>query len=251
MTVLRLVLVTLCLPVLLTACSSASGKKAEQDAKSHYLLGASALVENNPTMALQEFLLAEKADSRDADIQAGLAQAYMQKRAYELAEKHLLKAIELSDGIPQHYQNLGALYLTMERYDDAIKAFRQAADNLLFATPERAWEGIGFAQFQKGDQVAAERAYRKALDYNPRFAQGYFRLGELYYSQERTAEAATGFGRAVELDPRLVAGHYWLGLTAMKTHDDALARNSFSTVILLAPDSEQARLARSYLKTLQ
>jgi tetratricopeptide (TPR) repeat protein len=252
MTVLRLVLLTACLPILLlAACTPAPGSKAAKDARSHYLLGASALAENNPTMALQEFLLAEKANSRDVDIQAGLAQAYMLKRAYDLAEKHLRKAIDLSDGDPQHYQNLGALYLTTERYDDAITAFRGAADNLLFATPERAWEGIGFANFQKRDYPAAERAYRKALEYNPRYAQGYFRLGELFYSQERVAEATAEFARAVELEPRSVAGHYWLGLSAMKIHDDVLARNSFSTVILLAPDSEQARLSKSYLKVLR
>lgn len=247
----RMVLLTLFLPIAMAACTGTSGLPAAQDAKSHYLLGASALAENNPTLALQEFLLAEKADSRNADIQAGLAQAYMLKRAYDLAEKHLLKAIDLSHGDPRYYQNLGALYVTLERYDDAIAAFRKAADNLLFATPERAWDGIGFAQYLKQDYAAAERSYRKSLELNPRHAQGYFRLGELFYGQNRTAEAADAFSRAVELDPRSANSHYWLGMTAMKTNNDALAQKSFSTVIKLAPDSEQARLARNYLKLLR
>src|SRR5512139_2549800 len=187
------------LSLLLVACAPSPTSKAGQEAKSHYLLGASALAENNPTLALQEFLLAEQANSWDADIHAGLGRAYLQKGAYELAEKHFKKAISLSDGKPQYYNNLGALYLTMERYDGAIAAFQKAADNLLFATPEIAWAGIGSAHYHKQDYPAAERAYRRALELNPRYAQAHFRLGELYYQQERFSEAGNAFGRAVEL----------------------------------------------------
>lgn len=247
----RLAYAALFLLLALVGCTSSSGGKAVQDAKPHYLLGASALSENDPTMALQEFLLAEKADPRDPDIQAGLAQAYMQKRAYELAEKHLKNAVELSDGSPQHYNNLGVLYLIVERYDDAIAAFRKAAENLLFASPEVAWTGVGYAYFLKHDYAAAERYYKKARELNPRYFQTMFRLGELYYSQDRMAEAMDALIRTIELAPNYAQGHYWLGLTAMKTQDNVLARKSFQETIKLAPDSEQSRLARSYLKILK
>lgn len=249
--VLRLIVPVVLLMALLSACTPTQGASPQQEAKSHYLLGISALAENNPTMALQEFLLAEKADSDDADIQAGLARAYLGKRAYDLAEKHFKKAIDLSDGAPQYYNNLGALYLTMERFDDAIIVFRKAAENLLFATPEVAWTGIGVAYFQKLDYAAAEKNYKKALDLNAGYFQAYYRLGELYYNQDRQAEALNAFAKTVELAPRFVLGQYWLGLTAMKAKDPVRARRAFQETIKLAPDSEQARLARNYLKILQ
>jgi Tfp pilus assembly protein PilF len=247
---LRLTCLYLALSLLLAACTTSPSGQPRQDARTHYLLGSSALAENNPTVALQEFLLAEKADRRDPDIQAGLARAYMQKRAYDLAEGHLLKAIALTDGAPQHYNDLGALYLSMERYDDAITAFRKAADNLLFAASERAWAGIGVAFFYKQDYAAAERAYRKALEHNPRYAQAMFRLGELYYNQDRSVEAMESFNRATIMDVRYIEAHYWLGLAAMKARDIPRARQAFAETIRLAPDSEQARLARGYLNTL-
>lgn len=250
MTVRLNVLLLLLLLLGMAACTSSKGGHSNPAARSHYLLGASALAENNPTQALQEFLLAEKADSRDPEIQAGLAQAYMKKRAYELAEKHFLRAIDLSDGAPQYANNLGALYLEMERYDDAIQQFRKAAENLLFPTPEVAWTGVGYAYFLKQDYAAAERNYLKARDLNPRYHWVMFRLGEFYYNQGRMVEAGQAFGRCTELSPRFFPGHYWLGLTAMKTNDPALARKSFQETIRLAPDSEQARLAGSYLKIL-
>lgn len=240
------------LPVLwLTACTATPSQSPQQEARSHYLLGASALAENNPTLALQEFLKAEKADSRDADIQAGLAQAYLQKRAYDLAEKHFKRAIDISDDAPQYYNNLGALYLTMERYDDAIPVFRKAAEDLLFSTPEISWTGIGLAYFKKHDYLAAESYYNKARELNPRYAQAQFRLGELYYGQDRPVEAVAALSRAVELAPRMVDAQYWLGLASMKTRDNARARKAFEETIRLAPDSEQARLSKNYLKILQ
>lgn len=237
--------------IILAACSSGKVNKQQQNARSHYLLGASAMAENNPTEALKQFQLAEKADSGDVEIQASLAQAYMQKQAYALAEKHFLKALDLSDGAPQYYNNLGALYLTMERYDDAITAFRTAAENLLFAAPETAWTGIGYAYFKKQDYAAAEQNYLKARELNPRYPQVMFRLGELHYSQNRASEAFAAFARTVELAPQYMPGHYWLGLASMKLHDNGRARQAFQETIKLAPESEQARLARNYLKILQ
>ena len=232
----------------LIGCSSGSAK---QKAKSHYLLGISALGENSPSLALQELLQAEEADGSDPEIQAGLAQAYLQKRAYELSEQHWLRAISLSKGAPQYYNNLGALYLTMERFDDAIAAFQKAADNLLFATPELAWTGIGYAYFLKRDYPAAERAYLKARQLNPRYARATVKLGELYYGQERIAEALESFQKAVELAPRSAEAQYWLGLTHLKLKNHPAARKAFEETVRLAPDSEPGRLAKNYLKTLR
>lgn len=234
--------------VLLAACTSASPPR--QEGRARYLLGVSALSEGNPTMALQEFLAAEKLKPEDAEVQAGLGQAYMQKRAYPLAERHFLRAVELSGGEAQNYNNLGALYLTMERYDEAVAAFRHAAEDLLFATPEIALTGMGVASFRLRDYTAAERSFRSALEHNPRYAQAYLRLGELYAGTDRPAEAIAAYNRSLELNPRLVDAHFQLAVQLLRGNDHAQARREFEEVLKLAPDSEQARQARSYLKYL-
>ncbi|MDT8441876.1 MAG: tetratricopeptide repeat protein [Desulfuromonadales bacterium] len=236
--------------ILLTACVSVDSTSPPDGARYHYLMGVSALNENNPTEALRELLAAEKLDSRDAEIQAGLAEAYFRKEAYDLAERHYLRAIDLSAGDPTHHNNLGALYLNMERFDDAARQFQTAADNLLFDRPEIALTGLGLARFQLGDYPAAERAYQKALRLAPRYVQSSFRLGELYFAQDRPVEALVQFTRAVELSPNFVQAHYWLGLTYMKTEQPEAAKQAFIQVVKLAPDSEQARLALQYLKIL-
>ncbi len=237
--------------MLMVACVPVKEKRsAAKDARYHYLLGSTSLNEQNPTEALKEFLLAEEYDDEDPEIQDGLAQAYWQKRAFDLAEKHFLKAIELSDNDPKYYSNLGALYLSMDRYDDAINAFRTAADSLLFDRPELAWTGIGLAYFHKQDYPAAQRAYEKAMDLSPRYYMPPFRLGELYYNQDRPVEALDMFSRSVELAPNFYTGFYWQGLVYMKMKDTTEAKKSFREVIRLAPGSELARLSGNYLKII-
>ena len=138
----------------------------------------------------------------------------------------------------------------MERYDDAIAAFQTAAENLLFDRPEMAWTGVGLANFQKQDYAAAQRAYQKAIAMNPRYYMAPFRLGELYYNQDRTVEALDMFNRTVELAPAFAEGHYWQGLVLMKMKDPMLAKKAFQEVLRLDPQSDTARLAANYLKII-
>lgn len=237
--------------VLLAACVPIEEVRPDSDnARYHYLLGVSSLDEGRPSEALKEFLEAETFNGKDEEIQAGLAQAYWTKGAHELAEKHMKKAIALSDGAPMYYNNLAALYLTMERYDDAIEAFGVAANSLFFEQPEMAWTGMGLAYFKKQDYPAATSAYQKAMELNNRYYLAPYRLGEVYYNQDRIVEALDMFTRSVQLAPGFVEGNYWQGLVYMKMKETDKAKKSFLEVLRLAPGSESARLAANYLKII-
>ena len=246
----RCVLPLICL-FLAVACVPVEPTRPDsENANYHYLLGVTALDEGNPTEAMKEFLEAEKFDDDDPKIQDGLAQAYWLKGAHDLAVKHYKNAIEKGDGEPKYYNNLAALYLTLERYDEAIEAFRVAAESLFFDRPAVAWTGIGLAYFKKQDYTSAAQAYEKAMEVNSNYYFAPYRLGELYYNQERVVEALDMFTRSVELAPGFVEGHYWKGLVHMKMKETGKAKEEFLEVLRLAPKSESARLAVGYLKII-
>jgi Tfp pilus assembly protein PilF len=244
---LRLCCLFLACLLLTTACAS-PGKKKGTQAEVHFILGLAFLQEQNPTLALKEFLKAEEFDSRDHRIQAALGQAYQLRKAYPQAEAHYLRALRLDRNNSQYRNNIGALYLDMQRWDEAIVYFRQAADDLLFSTPEMALTGLGLAHFQKGDYAEAIAAYREALDYRPRFALARLRLGEVFFAQGETGQAIAEYRQALMVAPEFVLAHYKLGLAYLQAQETAKAKASFAAANRLAPDSEPGRLAGNYLE---
>ena len=65
-----------------------------------------------------------------------------------------------------------------------------------------------------GDADAQERAFRRAIDMNPRFAEGYFYLARLYLKQGRRFDDAISLAkRGLEVGPEsefAPLGHYVL-----------------------------------------
>lgn len=228
------------------ACAPARAKK--NPAEAHHMLGLSYLQEQDPTRALKEFLKAADLDPKSADIQASLAQAYQLKKAYAEAEKHYVKALRLSDDDPQTQNNLAALYLDMERWDDAIRYFRKASGNLLFTEQALALTGLGYAHARKGENLEAVSVYQKALQQNPRSVQAHLLLGESYYALNKAELAAEEFRRVISLSPNHVRAHFQLGLAYMKAGEKEKAAASFREVLRLAPESEFGAQAAQYLK---
>lgn len=233
----------------LAACVSTDDKKVD-NAESHYVLGVSYLRSANPTMALKEFLLAEQYDDDDDRVQNGLGQSYYYKHAYAEAEHHYLRAIDLSDGNPQYQNNLAACYLEMQRYDDAIRYFKLAAENYLFARGEIAWSGIGTAQLKKGAYAEALEAFNSALSMNRRYAPAYLYRGESYYALGKTDKAIKDYRQALGYAPDLLEAHYQLGVALMKRRDTAGALQAFKKVVDLAPDSDLGHQANNFVKVL-
>jgi tetratricopeptide (TPR) repeat protein len=250
--VLRIILVRLVPLILLLLLGAGCGatKKARNEAEVHYLLGMSYLQQQNPTVALREFLQAADYNPGRADIQQGLGQAYYLKKAYAQAEEHYLRALKLAPDDPQIETNLAALYLDLQRWDDAIRYFHKAGRNLLFSSPEIALTGAGVAYQQKGALVDAIGAYKEALAANPRYAPAHLRLGETLDAMDKTELAVEEFRKALGLAPDYVVAHYRLALAGLKLRQPGLAENHFREVIRLAPDSEYGQQSRDYLKLL-
>lgn len=238
------------LSLLLSGCITATNRK---DAKVHYTLGLSYLREPNHSLALREFLLAAEANPGDPEVQLALGQTYQLLKSYPEAERSYRKALSLGESTytPIVQNNLGALYLDMERWDDAIRLFNQAAANLLFQNPEVSHAGIGYAKFKKGDVLSAINAYRRSIEINPRYAPARLRLAEAYEAFGKPDLAFGEYQEAVKLAPENVALQYQYGLIAAKTGKKVQAINAFREVIRLAPAGEEAKLAADNIKLLQ
>jgi len=244
---LFLVLSTL---VLLSGCLST---KDRTDGKVHYTLGLSYLREPNYSMALKELLQAAEANPGDPNIQLSLGQTYQLMQAYDQAEKSYKKALRMSDASfePICQNNLGALYLDMKRWDDAILYFGKAEKNLLFQNQDVANAGIGYAHFNKGDILTAIGFYRKSLLTNPNYATAHMRLAEAYEAFGKSDLALREYQEVVKMAPENAVVQFQYGLTSAKLGKKSQAVQAFREVIRISPDSDEARLALDNIKLLQ
>lgn len=149
---------------------------------------------------------------------------------------------------------------------------------------------VGDAQLKAKNEAAAEAAYLKAIDVDPKSADAYSALAGLYNQQKKFGEAAkmsaksnelqdtTGTGgnaadvlnqgiihwnagqypeakaqfeRAVKLDPKLADAHFRLGMANVNLGQLPDAVKAFEEYLKLAPTGENAELAKGILKSIK
>jgi tetratricopeptide (TPR) repeat protein len=142
---------------------------------------------------------------------------------------------------PEGRANLGNLYATQGRFDDAAAAFRAA----LALDPgfEPAALNLADLQRSRGMEAEAEKTLREALARNPRSAAAHHALGLSLTRQKRAAEALREFGQAAGLAPEDARFAYvhavalndaGKGAQARRELERALAAHPYDRDLLLA-----------------
>ena len=234
----------------LGACVPANRESPQQQADVHHKLAVAHLQANNPTMALKELLVAVQQDPENCDIQVTLAQTYQRKKAYHLAEKHYLIALELSDNDPRYQNNLASLYLDINEWDKAISYFDQASKNLLFVSAHVAVAGKAYAYFKKMDYIKALDYATDATKIEPRYASAYFLKSEIYRSMGDLDQEEVSLLRAIDIAPRFFRARYQLAILLLQKGSLKEAAEQLNFIVEFSPISELGYKAKGILKSL-
>jgi tetratricopeptide (TPR) repeat protein len=116
-----------------------------------------------------------------------LGRLYLSEKRYEDALVMLSRARELNPASPRVNLEIGLLYMAMERLDEGESALQKAA----LLDPENAAirNALGSAFRHQGKFEEADREYRRALLIDPAFTAVYFNLANLYEDQGKIEEA--------------------------------------------------------------
>jgi Tfp pilus assembly protein PilF len=139
------------------------------------------------------------------------------------AELALLNTVaEAFPGDPYPPFQLGAEYLSLDRYDEATAAFRRtsAAD----PTFAGAYNLLGYTAMGQDDDAAAERAFREYMRLAPEEANPYDSFGEYLMLEGRYDEAAAQFELALARDPEFTVSRDNLVRIAVLRMVDAYER---------------------------
>ncbi|MGB8213134.1 MAG: tetratricopeptide repeat protein [Anaerolineales bacterium] len=142
---------------------------------------------------------------------------------------------------PEHisaWNNLGNLYIKLERHAEALTAFQKAIEQN--ASDGVGWDGLGDLYHKLGRNDDAIYAFLKAIEFSPNYAHSWNGLGNSYMQDGRLDEALAAHQKAIEIDRRTV--NSWLGLGDIyrlqgKNEDACIA---YQTTLELDPQNARA-----------
>ena len=144
--------------------------------------------------------------------------------------------------------NAGNSALELERFDSALEHYRKA----LARDPDNTSGHIGVAKVH-----LAGRRLQEALEELEMIDPGaiqdpivFYNVGALLFGERQPKEAGRYFTLALERNPGFVDAHFQLALCLIQQEDNQAAREHLEKVIELAPDSENAALARDFLQII-
>jgi serine/threonine protein kinase/Flp pilus assembly protein TadD len=110
------------------------------------------------------------------------------------------------------HNNIGRVYLRMERYEDAAAEFKEAIriDPYLMVSY---FNLNDIYLFQLGDVASALALCKQQIAYNDRDQGAYYHLGWAYWGKDDLEQARVAFGKALEIGPQLTWNLSGLGHT--------------------------------------
>jgi len=201
------------------------------------------------TSALREFLKAEKLYPWDPLLQNDLGLVYMAKNSLKAAEMNFKKALKLRRDYPDARNNLGSVYLAMKKWDAAIEVVEKAAYSLTYDTPHYPLSNLGWAYYNKGEHLKAERHYKRALNIAPDFVIALRDLGRTYIATGKMRKAVKILEKGVKAAPEYAEIYFYLGKACAGSGDYENALRNYRESVRLSPGSPCAEDAeREILK---
>jgi Tfp pilus assembly protein PilF len=237
--------------LLLCLAACANTARLQEQAGNHTQVGTAYLGSVQYTLALKEFLAAEKLTPDDPKIHYLLGISYHGKGLSDMAIVEFQRALVLKPDDSEVHNYLGAIYLEKGRWDDAIASFNRALANILYDTPSVSLYNLGRAYYEKREYDLAMKYYRDAAEKDPdNILMTWIEknIGMCWLAKVDTEEALRHFQKSLTLAPSLAESHYWLGVCYQKLNRQADAAAAFQSAIRLAPESEFGRKAKESLK---
>ena len=136
-----------------------------------------------------------------------------------------------------------------DTYPLALKAYQKAVE--LDPNFADAYVNMGNIYYRQELFVDAERCYRLAITCDPDHAEAYYNLGNTLDELDCTQEAGDCFQKSLEKDPNFSDAHYNLAATCEKLTLWEAACTHWKGYLNLDPVGKHADFARKRIKLLQ
>ena len=182
-----------------------------------------------------------------SELYYNLSLAHNKQGDFENAVNAILKAIALDPDYSEARNQLGNLYLAMNRLQEAAKEFEKAIE--LDPTHVTAHNNLGLIYSQRGKTEDAIKAFQEAVRLDPNSAEAHNNLGSLYIGQGGYNKALPELKRALEIRPDYIKAIINLGMLYVNLHDFQNAEELFLKALEIDDHSAEAysQLGNLYL----
>jgi len=163
-----------------------------------------------------------------------LGNAYGNLERYNDAIDAYRQAIRIVPEFAFAWRDLGNAYGNLERYNDAIDAYRQA----IRIVPEfdSAWYNLGLTYFKLKRYDDAIDACRQAVRIEPENASAWLDLGNAYGNLKRYNDAIDAYRQSVRIEPKHTKAWYFLGITYAMSDNKTAALDAVRELRRLDPE---------------
>jgi tetratricopeptide (TPR) repeat protein len=165
-----------------------------------------------PAQSRAELLKLAKLAPTNAEYLYLLGRMDRKNQRMEEAVDDFTNAIRIDPNFVRGYEELGQAQEDLGRLDEARKTYETGAVVNRRLSVHWEWSplDLGVVLLKANNFAEAEKLFREALQYNPRFGWGHYYLGQLFHKRGRDDEAMDEYKAAVVDDPRLRQA--WLAL---------------------------------------
>ena len=227
-----------CFALVLAGCASstsvetklvtdAGGADARRRAEVHTSLAAEYYARGNYSVALAETRLALKDDPSYFPAYNMQALVYMELREDVPAREAFDRALGISPNNPEVLNNFGWFLCLRNETDRGLAMMQRAANDTLYASPEKAFLSSGLCLRRAGRNAEAEEQLRRAVLIRPELIGALYNLASITFERGATKEAEGYLLRYMRLVGQPTLEALTLGVRIARRNGDRAAEDSF------------------------
>jgi tetratricopeptide (TPR) repeat protein len=172
------------------------------------------------------------------------------RKQYEAAVDQCRRALRAS---PKHYAArnlLGATYVALERWPEAITALEPLLKEPTYTTPYLAHNNIGWAYLKLGSYRQAEKHLQMSVFINPKFCNGHRNLAVLAEERGDATGALDHLEDAMKHCPKVADFYLQRGELLARAGKVLPAEEAFCTCLSIARKERLGKRCRGWVERL-
>jgi Tfp pilus assembly protein PilF len=198
--------------------------------------------------AIEELQIALQLEPGNADAHFMLGFIYSGRQMFNEAIQHYRQAILLRPDWHEGMNNLGVVFLQLDRWDEAVTIFEELVQVVHYATPGHAYNNLGWAQYNLRQTREALSSFEMATYLQPNHCVAYNNQGVVLVELGRERDAVDALEEAIRRCDDYAEPRYHLARVAQDDGRHADARDLFQTCADLVPGAPLGRRCREYLE---